>query len=163
MADIQVRLRSGRKLKVKILYERSGLCITPWIVAGRRPYPAKDYYAVTQCRSGAVVINSPYRSLGEARLALERIAWLADWQRPYLSILHDLQHGRLEQLHEVLAEEVYHAAVAHEDRLRKAHLRLVPKPDDQWQELNCLRCGHTRYIPAGDPEHPWKCSNPDCR
>ena len=163
MADIQVRLRSGRKMKVPVFYERGGLCITPWIVVGRRPYPSRDHWAVTHVRSGAVIVNAPYRSPGEARLVLEKIMWLANWSHTYKSIQDALTRGQLPKLQEVLADEVYLATCAHEDRLRRAHLRLVPKPDDQWQELNCTRCGKSRYVPVGDPEHPYKCSNPDCR
>lgn len=163
--SITIRLRSGRKLKVPKLYERGGLCVTPWIVVGRRPYPAKDYWAITHCRSGAIIVNAPYRSLGEARMVLERIIWLANWQAPYRTIEEDLNRGRLEKLREVLSDEVYQATLQHEDRLRRAHLQLVPRPDkgEGWQELNCVRCGSVRYVPVGDPEHPYKCHNPDCR
>lgn len=111
-----IKMRSGETMEVPVFFEQGGLAVTPWIVVGEIPYASKVHFAITQLRSGAVIVNTPYTRLPDAVYVCQQLANLLDWKlQSYEEIEAGLKAGEYPDLRDFLAEEVYQGLVKIEE------------------------------------------------
>lgn len=115
-----IKMRSGDTFDVPVFYEQGGLAVTPWIVVGEHPFPSKAHFAITQLRSGAVIVNTPYTRLPDAIYVTQQLVNLLDWKlNSYEQIEEGLKKGEYPELRDFLAEEVYQALVKRDEQIQR--------------------------------------------
>lgn len=115
-----IKMRSGEVYDVPVFYEQGGLAVTPWIVVGEHPFPSKAHFAITQLRSGAVIVNTPYTRLPDAVYVCQQLAYMLDWkQYSYEEVDAALKEGKYPELRDFLAEEAYQGLVKQEEQLTR--------------------------------------------
>lgn len=115
-----IKMRSGDVFDVPVFYEQGGLAVTPWIVVGEHPFPSKAHFAITQLRSGAVIVSTPYTSLPDAVYVCQQLAYMLDWkQNSYEEVEAALHAGKYPELRDFLAEEAYQGLVKREEQIQR--------------------------------------------
>ena len=126
-----IKMRSGEAFDVPVFFEQGGLAVTPWIVVGKEPFPSKEHFAITQLRSGAVIVSTPYTRLPDAIYVCQQLAYMLDWKlNSYEQVEAALKAGQYPALRDFLAEEAYQGLVKKEESIQRM-VRRVQREEDR--------------------------------